>query len=83
MAGRLTVIDEWTREYLAIDVAGGIRSVRVIEVHPARERPWRAPASALRQRVTSEVKETELLRSDSESAENPDADRQAVSTVAE
>jgi putative transposase len=28
----LTVIDEWTRECLAIDVAGGIRSRRVIEV---------------------------------------------------
>jgi putative transposase len=28
----LTVIDEWTRECLAIDVAGGIRSGRVIEV---------------------------------------------------
>ena len=28
----LTVIDEWTRECLAIDVAGGIRSSRVIEV---------------------------------------------------
>lgn len=28
----LTVIDEWTREALAIDVAAGIRSTRVIEV---------------------------------------------------
>ena len=28
----LTVIDEWPRECLAIDVAGGIRSGRVIEV---------------------------------------------------
>jgi putative transposase len=28
----LTVIDEWTRECLAIDVAGSIRSGRVIEV---------------------------------------------------
>jgi putative transposase len=28
----LTIIDEWTRECLAIDVAGGIRSARVIEV---------------------------------------------------
>jgi putative transposase len=28
----LTVIDEWTRECLAIDVAGGIRSGRVIKV---------------------------------------------------
>jgi len=28
----LTVIDEWTREALAIDVAGGIRSGRVIDV---------------------------------------------------
>src|SRR5438046_1717158 len=28
----LTVIDEWTREALAIDVAGSIRSGRVIEV---------------------------------------------------
>jgi putative transposase len=29
---RLTVVDEWTRECLAIDVAGGIRSGRVIDV---------------------------------------------------
>ena len=28
----LTIIDEFTRECLAIDVAGGIRSKRVIEV---------------------------------------------------
>jgi putative transposase len=28
----LTVVDEWTRECLAIDVAGGIRSGRMIEV---------------------------------------------------
>ena len=28
----LTIVDEWTRECLAIDVAGGIRSRRVIEV---------------------------------------------------
>jgi putative transposase len=28
----LTVVDEWTRECLAIDVAGGIRSGRVIDV---------------------------------------------------
>ena len=28
----LTVIDEWTRECLALDVAGSIRSGRVIEV---------------------------------------------------
>jgi putative transposase len=28
----LTVVDEYTRECLAIDVAGGIRSARVIEV---------------------------------------------------
>jgi putative transposase len=28
----LTIVDEWTRECLAIDVAGGIRSSRVIEV---------------------------------------------------
>ena len=28
----LTIIDEWTRECLAIDVAGGIRSGRVVEV---------------------------------------------------
>ena len=28
----LTVVDEWTRESLAIDVAGGIRSGRVIDV---------------------------------------------------
>lgn len=28
----LTIIDEWTRECVAIDVAGGIRSGRVIEI---------------------------------------------------
>ena len=28
----LTVVDEWTREALAIDVAGSIRSTRLIEV---------------------------------------------------
>jgi putative transposase len=28
----LTVVDEWTRECLAIDVAGGIRAARVVEV---------------------------------------------------
>src|SRR5262245_6111945 len=28
----LTIVDEWTRECLAIDVAGGIRSGRVIEI---------------------------------------------------
>ena len=28
----LTIVDEWTRECLAIDVAGGIRSARVIDV---------------------------------------------------
>ena len=28
----MTIIDEWTRECLAIDVAGGIRSARVVEV---------------------------------------------------
>jgi putative transposase len=28
----LTIVDEWTRECMAIDVAGGIRSGRVIEV---------------------------------------------------
>jgi putative transposase len=28
----LTVIDEWTRECLAIDVAGGIRAGRVVDV---------------------------------------------------
>lgn len=38
--GTLTVIDEYTRECLAIDVAGGIRSRRVIEVlsKPVSER---------------------------------------------
>ena len=28
----LTIVDEWTRQCLAIDVAGGIRSGRVIEI---------------------------------------------------
>ena len=28
----LTIVDEWTRECMAIDVAGGVRSGRVIEV---------------------------------------------------
>ena len=47
----LTIVDEWTRECLAIDVAGGIRSGRVIEVlAPARQRARRpaAPAVVLR-----------------------------------
>jgi putative transposase len=38
----LTVVDEWTREALAIDVAGSIRSGCVIEVlakQPQRSRP--------------------------------------------
>ena len=48
----LTIVDEWTRECLAIDVAGGIRSGRVIEVlDAARERPRRAALSALGQRA--------------------------------
>ena len=48
----LTVIDEFTRECLAIDVAGGIRSTRVIEVlTPAGEPARRAPLSAVRQRT--------------------------------
>ena len=47
----LTIVDEWTRECLAIDVAGGIRSGRVIEVlaqlvsvHGAPRRRWCADA---------------------------------------
>ena len=40
----LTVIDEWTRECLAIDVAGGIRSRRVIEVLARRIGLHGAPA---------------------------------------
>ncbi len=48
----LTVVDEFTRECLAIDVAGGIRSGRVIEVlDAARQRARRAALSALRQRA--------------------------------
>ena len=44
----LTVIDEFTRECLAIDVAGGIRSGRVIEVpHAVGQRPRRAAVPAL------------------------------------
>ena len=40
----LTVIDEYTRECLAIDVAGSIRSHRIIEVLlKARERSWGTP----------------------------------------
>ena len=47
----LTVIDEFTRECLAIDVAGSIRSGRVIEVlREAGERSRRTQVSALRQR---------------------------------
>jgi putative transposase len=32
VAAHLTIVDEWTRECHAIDVAGRIRSTRVIEV---------------------------------------------------
>jgi putative transposase len=34
----LTIVDEWTRECLAIDVAGSIRSVRVIDTSNSRAR---------------------------------------------
>ena len=45
----LTVIDEFTRECLAIDVAGSIRSGRVIDVsRAARQRPRRPAPSAVR-----------------------------------
>ena len=47
----LTVIDEFTREALAIDVAGSIRSGRVIEVLTRLDqRTWRTALPALRQR---------------------------------
>ncbi len=47
----LTVIDEFTRECLAIDVAGSIRSGRVIEVlEQTGQRPRGAEVPALRQR---------------------------------
>ena len=39
----LTIVDEWTRECLAIDVAVGIRSVRVIEVLTQRVSVHGAP----------------------------------------
>ena len=45
----LTVIDEFTRECLAIDVAGSIRSGRVIgRSRAARQRPRRPAPSAVR-----------------------------------
>ena len=48
----LTIVDEWTRECLAIDVAGGIRSgARHRGARAARERPRRAALSALGQRA--------------------------------
>jgi hypothetical protein len=34
------VIDEYTREYLAIDVTGGMRSARVTEVPPKSVSAW-------------------------------------------
>jgi putative transposase len=37
----LTIVDEWTRECLAIDVAGSIRSRRVIDVRNSRHRDHR------------------------------------------
>lgn len=40
---RLTVIDEWTREVLAVDVAGRLRSGRVVEVFSRRVSDRRAP----------------------------------------
>ncbi len=47
----LTVIDEWTRESLAIHVAGGIRSGRVIEVLAQLVSARRAALSAVGQRT--------------------------------
>ena len=41
----LTIVDEWTRECLAIDVAGGIRAGRVIEVLGQRVSVPGAPRS--------------------------------------
>ena len=47
----LTVVDEWTRESLAIDVAGGIRSgARYRGAHAARERPRSPTLPPVRQR---------------------------------
>ena len=46
----LTLIDEFTRESLAIDVAGSIRSARVIDAHPPGQRPRCADVSAFGQR---------------------------------
>jgi hypothetical protein len=51
----LTVIDEFTREALAIDVAGSIRSGRVIEALPTDQRTWRTTLSALPQSPRGEV----------------------------
>ena len=47
----LTIMDEWTRECLAIDVAGGIRSGAYRGTDAARARAWRAPLTALGQRA--------------------------------
>ena len=47
----LTVVDEFTRECLAIDVAGSIRSGRVIEVlEQAGQHSWQSQVPAIRQR---------------------------------
>jgi hypothetical protein len=44
---RAHVLDEWTRECLAIDVAGGIRSGRVIDVLTRLVSLHGAPLSAV------------------------------------
>lgn len=51
----LSVIDEFTREALAIDVGGSIRSGRVIEVLPTDQRMWRTTLPALPQSPRGEV----------------------------
>ncbi len=58
----LTVIDEWTRECLAIDVAGGIRSTRVIEVLARLVSVHRAPRY-LRSDNESEIVAGAIFRS--------------------
>jgi putative transposase len=53
----LTVVDEYTHECLAIDVAGSIRSTRVIEtlvrISAHRDQPFRHRDRAFRSNVTA------------------------------
>jgi putative transposase len=57
----LTIVDEWTREALAIDVAGSIRSGRVVEV-PSRLVSQHGPPRYLRSDNGPEFVSTAVLK---------------------